>query len=329
MGGQLKSHKEKHSGDMKSRKQFACTYGDCNKKFTTEWYLKKHLAAHSTIKVKKPKLQCPHCEYGSYNKAHLAVHIRIHTGEKPFACTHADCNKRFRLKNELNAHFLGSHKENHRFKCPHCAFSHYFPAKVKMHVRTVHLGEKPFACSFPGCDKRYSANESLKKHMKSHYAQTFEEEKPFVCEFVDCGKRFKSRQGYKEHMQRIVVCQHRNDKFCKNGLKNHEQKLHEALIGLLTELEKEKEVKIKTEEIQIKQEVQCIKQKSNAIRSKLQKKVQVSTNLLDTFRADNEGKLPSLRHTMKLLNVGYPKAQEILNEYAKHLGCATRKRSRM
>merc|ERR1712115_711319 len=42
---------------------------------------------------------------------------------------------------------------------------------------------------------------------------------------------------------------------------------------------------------------------------------------LDAFRADNGGKLPSLRHTMKLLNVGYPKAQEILNEYAKHLGC--------
>merc|ERR1712129_421861 len=83
----------------------------------------------------------------------------------------------------------------------------------------------------------------------------------------------------------------------------------------------EKEVKIKTEEIQIKHEVQCIKQKSNAIRSNLQKKVQVSVDFFDAFRAKNGGKLPSMRQIMKMLKVGYPKEQEILNEYAKHLSC--------
>ena len=54
-------------------------------------------------------------------------------------------------------------------------------------------------------------------------------------------------------------------------------------------------------------------------------KFKIAMELLDNFRANHGGKLPSLRAIMKMLKVGFPKAHEILDEYAKHIGCSKEK----
>lgn len=51
-------------------------------------------------------------------------------------------------------------------------------------------------------------------------------------------------------------------------------------------------------------------------------KLRMAMELLDNFRAEHGGKLPSLRAIMKMLKVGFPKAHEILDQYAKHVGCS-------
>ena len=48
----------------------------------------------------------------------------------------------------------------------------------------------------------------------------------------------------------------------------------------------------------------------------------MAIEMLDGFRQEHGGKLPSLRAIMKMLKVGFPKAHEILDEYAKHVGCS-------
>ena len=49
-------------------------------------------------------------------------------------------------------------------------------------------------------------------------------------------------------------------------------------------------------------------------------KFKIAMDILDNFKANHGGKLSSLRGVMKMLKVGFPKAHEILDAYAAHIG---------
>eukprot|EP01083_Nonionella_stella_P030305 83114_1 len=49
-------------------------------------------------------------------------------------------------------------------------------------------------------------------------------------------------------------------------------------------------------------------------------KCKMAMDILDPFKQNHGGKLPSLRAVMKMLKVGYPKAHEILDAYLAHIG---------
>ena len=53
-------------------------------------------------------------------------------------------------------------------------------------------------------------------------------------------------------------------------------------------------------------------------------KIQQAIEDLDKFKREHAGKLPSLRKVMKMFKVGFPKAHEILEHYAKHLGVSVK-----
>lgn len=57
----------------------------------------------------------------------------------------------------------------------------------------IHTGEKPFACSFPGCLMTFSQVSNLIRHKRIHSG-----EKPFICEI--CTKPFTSSSNLKQHM---------------------------------------------------------------------------------------------------------------------------------
>jgi uncharacterized Zn-finger protein len=52
----------------------------------------------------------------------------------------------------------------------------------------MHTGERPYACTFDGCHKRFSEKSGLKRHIATHT-----DIKPFPCTFVGCSKRFKDK----------------------------------------------------------------------------------------------------------------------------------------
>lgn len=78
----------------------------------------------------------------------------------------------------------------------------------------VHNGDRPFKCTYPDCDKRYTRQFHLTRHIKkSHESSKDPSSKPFKCMQEDCGKLFSDQHAlYKHtkysHEKRKFKCEH-------------------------------------------------------------------------------------------------------------------------
>ncbi|KAJ2780790.1 hypothetical protein H4R18_003258 [Coemansia javaensis] len=58
-------------------------------------------------------------------------------------------------------------KRERRYECGYCKKRFQRPSSLTSHVYT-HTGERPFACTFPGCSRRFSVHSNLRRHHKVH-----------------------------------------------------------------------------------------------------------------------------------------------------------------
>merc|ERR1712083_89707 len=84
---------------------------------------------------------------------------------------------------------------NRPYSCS-CGKTFKEPGRLKRHQK-VHTDErqKRFACTHPGCLKRFMQSSDMKRHVKHVHTK----DRPFSCKIAGCGKSFKEASKLKRH----------------------------------------------------------------------------------------------------------------------------------
>lgn len=139
-----KKHKEKPS---------QCDH--CQKMFTSNPMLMRHMKTHE--KVAKPH-PCMECSKSFTLPKQLAKHMRIHSG-----VTCEICGRWFKTHHYIKQH-MWSHTGEMPYKCTKCGKQ--YPTKFLMinHVRGTHTGERPHMCDV--CGKSFISSNQMQRHMQ-------------------------------------------------------------------------------------------------------------------------------------------------------------------
>jgi KRAB domain-containing zinc finger protein len=135
----LKKHLKNIHNTERVKKEFPCTFENCEKKFHTEDNLKRHLKFHSDVR----NFPCPQCPKRFKTSAALRGHVIVHDPARPFKCNINDCTKDFRSKKLLKNHMEEYHN----------------------------LTDKKFPCDFEGCKFTFFKRSHLQRHKISHTGQ--------------------------------------------------------------------------------------------------------------------------------------------------------------
>lgn len=93
----------------------------------------------------------------------------------------------------MPASYSRNHYADRRHVCSMCPKSFIQKSDLTIHIRS-HTDERPFACTVPGCDKKFRTSSHRRDHMSTHAAQN-----AFQCEF--CQKMFKAERILQGHLR--------------------------------------------------------------------------------------------------------------------------------
>jgi KRAB domain-containing zinc finger protein len=129
-------------------------------------------------------------------------------------------------ENGIQIHEELSPKKNNICEFCHKPFSTL--GNMRNHIMTIHQNYRPFKCTYPGCNKKYSIESRFQVHMRTHIGA-----KPFVCQI--CSKSFNEKGNLKTHLRfhselRPFKCPHCTKSYKTNGhLKDHIEIQHNLI----------------------------------------------------------------------------------------------------
>ena len=134
------------------------------------------------------------CDAVLKSKKLLLNHIEKDHEGKPYSCQ--TCLESFGLKSELYNHSRSTHGLNilKNLKCHLCDHVTASNWDFKLHIATVHEGQRPYSCKH--CNKSFTRTAHLKNHI-----ECIHEKKKHICEI--CGASFNQNDTLKNHIKKI------------------------------------------------------------------------------------------------------------------------------
>ncbi len=184
-------------------------------------------------KAKKPTFECEKCDLTFPTNAKLKLHMgRLH-GIRPFKCDF--CGIKFALESRLKKHQSKFHSERNGASkiakrpliCERCDKTFSNVIGLRLHIRTVHLGEKRYKCDF--CDKSFTQSHNLKHHIYVNHKGLSPMMKPTSSATCDrCDKCFSSNAALRLHISTVHLGEKRfKCDFCEKSFKHaHNWKSH-------------------------------------------------------------------------------------------------------
>ncbi|CAK1546612.1 unnamed protein product [Leptosia nina] len=221
--GWYRNHIRKHNKEIQESKTVKCTH--CDRKFKHKSYLKTHMMIHESVgdvtclecsgtfknyheldlhyKADHPdnftihpeeENRCSYCKRPFETRAKMHNHVqRMHVdGGKKYQCDH--CKRLYYSKGEVRSHIKWSHLSHAGGHACTCGRVFRTPVRLREHVATRHLGAvMPRDKHCPVCNKAFSNQQVLTRHIKSHAGEMF------PC--TECGRQFKTQSYVKVHYQ--------------------------------------------------------------------------------------------------------------------------------
>lgn len=192
-----KSHLKRHILQVHSSSCFfECYFQGCSKSFKTRDSLRNYNKTHYYELHKC--LKCCKLYTGERN---LELHIkRIHPSssrpiikERSFKCS--ICHKAYIHEKHLKLHSKVHHKKTCSYVCDLCQKKFKVKDKLNRHFLFFHSGFRPYKCNFQACSKSFKTSESLSIHNKTHYTE--------LCKCLICNKFLSDKKSLKRHEERV------------------------------------------------------------------------------------------------------------------------------
>ena len=130
------------------------------------------------------------------NDAGLVLQCNITKSKQNIANSIKKVNNSHSQKGNVKIHIDSVHAGNKPHKCTICDYFFSQKRYLKQHIESVHEGKKPFKCDI--CNYSCSKKDSMKRHV----ASVHEGEKPFNCDI--CYYTCSSKSNMNKHVVSLV-----------------------------------------------------------------------------------------------------------------------------